>query len=147
MKGMKVSDPPIVIEEQFNCSPETVWRAITVHSEMVRWFFENIPEFDPKVGFETRFDVRSEDRIFPHVWKLLEVDPSRKITYSWRHGGYDGDSVMSMEIFEQENGTRFRLTHTILEDFPDGIPEFKYESGVAGWTYFIKERLKGYLEN
>jgi hypothetical protein len=32
------------------------------------------------------------------------------------------------------------------EDFMDGIPEFKRESGLAGWEYFLNKSLKDYLE-
>ncbi len=33
-----------------------------------------------------------------------------------------------------------------VEKFPDNIPEFKRESDVAGWNYFIKDSLKEFLE-
>jgi len=33
----------------------------------------------------------------------------------------------------------------VLEDFPQDIPEFKRESGLAGWTYLILESLQKYL--
>jgi hypothetical protein len=42
--------------------------------------------------------------------------------------------------------TKLRLTAQVLEDFPEDIPEFKRESGVEGWTYFIKKSLKEFLE-
>jgi hypothetical protein len=38
-----------------------------------------------------------------------------------------------------------RLTHFVEEDFPDDIPEFSRESGLQGWTYFIKEKLIEFL--
>ena len=33
-----------------------------------------------------------------------------------------------------------------MEDFPDDIPEFKRESDVEGWTFFISKSLKEFLE-
>jgi hypothetical protein len=33
-----------------------------------------------------------------------------------------------------------------LQSFPGHIPEFKRESCLAGWQYFIRERLKKFLE-
>lgn len=33
-----------------------------------------------------------------------------------------------------------------IEDFPEGVPEFKRESGLQGWNFFIVQRLKNYLE-
>jgi len=37
------------------------------------------------------------------------------------------------------------LSTEVLEDYPDDIPEFKRESGLGGWNYFIKDRLYNYL--
>jgi hypothetical protein len=38
------------------------------------------------------------------------------------------------------------LTVEVLEDFPDDIPEFRRESCIGGWNYFINHRLKEYLD-
>lgn len=35
----------------------------------------------------------------------------------------------------------------VLESFPQNTPEFKRESCVGRWGYFIKHRLKNYLNN
>jgi len=40
-----------------------------------------------------------------------------------------------------------RLSTRILEDFPDEIPEFTREGGLAGWTYLIQQSLLEYLRN
>jgi hypothetical protein len=53
---------------------------------------------------------------------------------------------VTFELFKEGDGTRLRLTHIVLKDFPDDIPEFKRESGLAGWRYFLGERLKAYLQ-
>ena len=47
---------------------------------MKLWFFSNKTYFEPVVGFETRFVIQVEDRIFPHLWKLTEVVPNKKIS-------------------------------------------------------------------
>jgi hypothetical protein len=33
---------------------------------MKKWFFKQITSFEPKVGFETSFIGKVDDRIFPH---------------------------------------------------------------------------------
>ena len=53
---------------------------------------------------------------------------------------------MKFELFEEDKMTKLILTHQVLEDFPDDIPEFKRESGVEGWTFFINKSLKEFLE-
>lgn len=142
---MKTSDDPIVVEQTFNTPLDAVWKAITETDEMRQWYFENIPSFKPQVGFETRFMVQSGDRDFLHMWKVTEAVPRKRISYDWRFQGYPGMSSAAFEILDNKGSTMLRLTVTVLEDFPDDIPEFKRESCVDGWKYFINGRLKAYL--
>ena len=143
---MRKNDEPIIVEQTFNTSIETVWNSITEIDQMRQWYFENIPSFKPEVGFETQFNVQSKDRNFLHMWKVTEVVPMKKITYNWKYENYPGDSFVVFELFKENNMTRLRLTHQVTESFPEDIPEFLRESGVEGWTYFIKKSLKAFLE-
>ena len=144
---MKVNDDPIIIEQFFNSPIDSVWNAISNVEEMRKWFFDNVPEFKPEVGFKTQFNVKSEDRNFLHSWKVIEVIPNNLLKYNWSYEDYDGDSNVIFELTEENNRTKLKLSHEILEDFPEDIPEFKRESCIGGWTYFINNRLKEYLEN
>ncbi|MEW6412906.1 MAG: SRPBCC domain-containing protein [Candidatus Zixiibacteriota bacterium] len=142
---MKASDEPIVVEETYEASIETVWEAITNVELMRQWYFDNIPAFRPEVGFETQFNVKSGERNFPHLWKVTDVSPLERIVYTWKFEGYQGDSFVVWELSRENKSTRLKLTCHITEDFPDGIPEFKRESCIAGWEYFLKQRLKDFL--
>ncbi|MGD8306706.1 MAG: SRPBCC domain-containing protein [Ignavibacteria bacterium] len=142
---MKTTDKPIIVEETFNTPIEVVWNAITDIKQMVNWYFENIPDFKPKVGFETQINVVSNERNFLHRWKVIEVRPMEMIKYTWKYDGYPGKSTSAFELFEQNDLTTLRLTVENMEDFPDDIPEFKRESCIGGWEYFINKRLKEFL--
>jgi uncharacterized protein YndB with AHSA1/START domain len=144
---MKTTDEPIIVEQLFNSSIESVWNSITEIGQMRQWYFENIPAFKPEVGFETQFNVQSNDRNFLHQWKVTEVQPLKMIKYSWVFKDYPGKSTANFELFKQNNLTKLRLTVDVLEDFPEDIPEFKRESCIAGWDYFINNRLKVFLNN
>jgi len=143
---MKVSDEPIVVEQSFDNSKEEVWSAITELKQMREWFFDNIMEFEPRVGFKTSFALQSGERTFTHLWDITEVVPLEKIEYRWRYKEYPGISFVKFELNEKAGSTRLRLSTMVIADFPDGIPEFKRESGVQGWNYFIGEQLRAYLE-
>lgn len=144
---MKTTEDPIIVEHIFNQSIKRVWNAITQLDEMTQWFFDNIPTFEPVEGFKTQFTVQSEDRFFPHVWEITEVIPKKKIVYNWSYSGYKGDSFVTFELIDYGHQTKLRLITQVIEDFPDDIPEFKWESCLAGWNYFIKDRLVTYLKN
>ena len=143
---MKVTEAPVNVEETFKVSAEAVWNAITVIDEMREWYFENIPAFEARVGFETQFMVTNEGREFPHMWKVTEVVPLKKISYDWRFAGYPGVGLVTFELTGQGGATTLSLTNAVLEDFPDDVPEFERDSCLAGWQYFIGQSLRGYLE-
>jgi uncharacterized protein YndB with AHSA1/START domain len=114
---------------------------------MIKWYFEDIPSFQPEVGFETQFGVKSGERLFTHQWKVLEVTPFQKIKYRWRYKEYQGDASVSWELTKDGTHTELKLVCLGIESFPQDIPEFTRESCTGGWQFFIQERLKMYLEN
>jgi len=53
--------------------------------------------------------------------------------------------MVSFELKEQAGGCRVTVTHTVVESFPQSIPEFTRESCLGGWSYFIQQQLASYL--
>jgi len=143
--GMNVSSEPIIVEQSFNASRETVWRAITERDQMINWFFDNIPDFRADVGFETRFEVDSGQRHFSHLWKITDAVPEQRLVYEWRYEEYSGTGTVTFELFEDGDGSLLRVTNEGLESFPQDVPEFARESCEGGWKYFIQDNLKRYL--
>jgi len=72
--------------------------------------------------------------------------PKQKITYNWKYKEYPGDSFVTFQLINDKNCVKLKLTTEVIENFPDDIPEFKRESCIGGWNYYIKERLKEFLE-
>jgi uncharacterized protein YndB with AHSA1/START domain len=143
---MKASEEKIVVEQILNATVEKVWNAITKHDQMIQWFFENIPDFEAREGFTVSFDVDSGERIFPHVWTIKEVVEKKKIVYDWSYIDFGGQSFVTFELFAQGDKTLIRLDNEVIKDFDDNIPEFRRESCLGGWNYFICERLKAYID-
>jgi len=137
---------PIVVEEIYPVAPAVVWQALTDPTQMSQWFFEPIESFRPEVGFETRFTVRAFEKDFVHLWKVTEVVPLHRLAYTFDYEGYHGDAGVTWELEEVADGTRLTLTHRGVESYPRDEPAFEREAGVAGWTYFLRESLKGFLE-
>ena len=114
---------------------------------MRNWFFENIPDFRPVVGFQTAFPVHSDERVFTHQWKITEVTAPTSITYSWSYAEYPGAAIARFELEENDGTVTLRLTMTVTEDFPQDVAEFERESCIGGWNYFLGERLRKLLED
>jgi len=135
---------PFVIERTYNATADRVWQAITDRDKMEQWYFK-LKEFRPEVGFEFEFEGGPPEKIFLHLCKVTEVIPGKKLTHSWRYDGYEGNSFVTWEIFDEGDKTRVKLTHAGLETFP-AIPEFAKENFVMGWTDILGRTLKEYLE-
>lgn len=144
---MKKSEGPILVEQDFQTTIEAIWSALTDIAEMKKWYFDTIPDFQPKVGFKTQFPIHNEGRTFTHCWEVLEVMPKQLITYRWNYLEYVGDSKVTFALAERDGYVRLNFRMEVLEDFLANLPEFKRASGVAGWDYFINQQLKGYLES
>jgi uncharacterized protein YndB with AHSA1/START domain len=142
---MSTNSTPIVVEQILDAPIAAVWKAITDPAEMSLWFFEEIADFEPVVGFETEFVVETEGRTFPHLWRVIAVVPEARIAYDWRYGGYPGESIVTWELTETPDGTSLKLTHSGIETFPQNDPVFRRESGVAGWRYFLRQSLPAFL--
>lgn len=136
----------IVVEQVLAATVSEVWDAITNLEQMKLWYFNVIPDFEPTVGFETKFNIQVEDRNYMHLWKIIEVIPNKKIAYTWRFEEYPGESLVSFELIEQGDKTLIRVSNEGLESFPQDVPEFTEESCRAGWEFFIQGNLKEYLD-
>lgn len=137
----------IVIERTYNAPVEKVWTAITNKDEMKKWYFD-IAEFKAEPGFEFEFvGEGKQGEKFLHLCKVNEVIKNRKLSYSWRYDGYEGDSLVIFELFEEGNKTRVKLSHKGLETFPvTPNNDFAKESFMEGWTWIVGTGLKEYVE-
>ena len=142
-----MKNEPVIIGRLYNSPVKTVWEAITDLNKMRQWYFPTLIEFEPEVGFGTKFDVESGGKIYPHIWKVAEVVPGKKISYEWKFGGYPGNSLVSFELFDEDGNTRVVLTHEGLETFRGDLhSDLAMHNFVEGWTYFIGKALKEYVE-
>jgi uncharacterized protein YndB with AHSA1/START domain len=139
-----MSNSPLLIERTFDAPIEKVWRAISDPIEMKKWYFD-IPDFKPEVGCEVKYTVEHDNIKYPHVFKVTEVIPGKKLSYSWRYEGYHGSSVVHFELFPEGDMTKLKLTHEGLETF-EPAPEMARERFNEGWTQLIGTSLKEYLQ-
>lgn len=136
---------PFVIERTYNAPVARVWKAISDKEQMKLWYFD-IPAFKPVVGTEFEFSGGPDDRTYRHLCVVKEVVKEKKLSYSWRYDGYDGDSLVTFELFPEGDQTRLRLTHAGLETFPASNPDLARSNFEAGWTDIIDNLLTNYVE-
>src|SRR5262245_2407100 len=126
---------PIIIERTFNASVEQVWKALTDVDEMRRWYFD-LREFRPEPGFEFDFTVEHQGVSYCHLCKVTEAVPLKRLAYTWRYKGLEGDSLVTFDLFPEGGKTRLKLTHAGVETFPK-LPAYARNNFVEGWTDLI----------
>jgi len=134
----------VVIERTFNAPVERVWKALTDVAQMPQWYFD-LKEFKPEVGFEFQFVVEHEGTTYDHHCKVTDVIPQKKLAYTWRYKGHEGDSLVTFELFVDGDKTRLKLTHEGLETFPK-TSAYARENFEKGWTEIIGSELKQFVE-
>jgi uncharacterized protein YndB with AHSA1/START domain len=137
---------PFTIERILNAPVSKVWNAITNKNEMKNWYFD-LAEFKPEPGFEFQFSAGDDKQQFLHLCKVTEVIKEKKLTYSWRYDGYEGNSFVTFELEPQGEKTKLKLTHSGLETFPQSNASFAKENFSAGWTHIIGTALANYIDS
>jgi uncharacterized protein YndB with AHSA1/START domain len=97
--------------------PSAVWQYLTNAELMELWLMKN--DFQPIKGHEFQFRIKPIPSLnFDGIvyCKVLEIEPFKKLSYSWRHGPGDGtiniDSVVHWELQAKGNGTELLLNHS-----------------------------------
>lgn len=122
-----------VIKHQyfFSHPVETVWEYLTTSELMAQWLMKN--DFQPIVGHDFQFrtgPIASLDFDGIFHCKVLEIDPLKKLVYSWRSGPGEGkitlESVVTWDLQPKNKGTEVFLDHRGFEkaenlDFYNGL--------------------------
>jgi uncharacterized protein YndB with AHSA1/START domain len=135
----------VVVERTFNAPVARVWKALTDVEEMRRWYFD-LEKFKPEVGFEFEFMVEHKGMKYHHLCQITEVISQKKLAYTWRYKGHEGDSLVTFELFADGGKTRLKLTHEGLETFPK-TPSFARKNFMEGWTQIIGSSLREFVES
>jgi uncharacterized protein YndB with AHSA1/START domain len=107
-----------VIKHQyfFSHPVETVWEYLTNSELMGQWLMKN--DFEPLVGHEFQFRTGAKANLnFDGIFycKVLEIEPLRKLVYSWNCGPGESkinlESVVTWQLEARKNGTEVFLDH------------------------------------
>lgn len=105
------------IKAAYRHPPELVWEALTNPEDIAQWLMEN--DFKPEVGHE--FTLRTDPAPgFDGIvrCKVLEVDPLRRLSYTWKGGPIDTVLTFELERVEgSEAGTVLHVTQSGFTGF------------------------------
>lgn len=136
----------VVEEIEIEAPAERVFRALVDPAEIPRWwgaedaYRVRQASVDLRVDGEYRLDaIRADGRRDEVVGRFLEIDPPRRISYTWIPSFADDESVVTISLDPVDDRTRVRVEHTriasreVAEGYRDGWTR------ILGW-------LRGHLE-
>lgn len=93
---------------------ETVWGYLEDPDLLAAWLMRN--NFSGRVGERFQFFARpSGDWDGVLNCRLLEMDRPNKIAFTWDANDIEGETVVTIELAEEGEGTRLRLIHANFE--------------------------------
>ncbi|SHL13779.1 Uncharacterized conserved protein YndB, AHSA1/START domain [Chitinophaga jiangningensis] len=102
-------------------APAAVWAYLTESELLAQWLMPN--DFRAEIGHEFTFRTRPMPAFdFDGIvyCKVLEIEPNKRLTYSWKGGPRPGeitlDTLVEWELHEKEKGTELKLRHTGFQD-------------------------------
>ena len=135
---------PFIIEHVYNAPIKKVWQALTETDKMKQWYFPQLIDFEPVVGFKFKF--KDDGSPYQKEWTVTEVIKGRRLAHTWVYKGYSGISKVTFELSQEESKTRLKLTHTGLETFPNEL-HFARHRFEGGWATIIETNLNEFLDN
>lgn len=124
----------------FSHPPEVVWEYLTNSELMELWLMPN--NFQPIAGYDFEFRIKPVPALeFDGIvyCKVLEINPPKKLSYTWKCGPGDGkittDSLVVWTLAGNGPGTELLLEHTGFKETDLSM----YAAVNEGWLKNIKK--------
>lgn len=102
------------VEQNLSARPADIYLAWT--EQFDQWFAEpGTVVMRAAVGEPFRFETAHEGNRYPHFGRFLALEPDLLVEMSWvtgRNGTEGAETVVRLEIFASDSGSRVRLTHS-----------------------------------
>jgi uncharacterized protein YndB with AHSA1/START domain len=89
---------------------EEVWSVLTDAAAISEWLMEAVG-FEPRVGARFRLRTQSLARSGWIAAEVLELDPPRRMAWSWTPDGDGPTSSVTFSLTSEPGGTRLALAH------------------------------------
>ena len=130
----------IHLEQTFAVTPQVIWEHLTQLHYLQQWFFKELEDFSPRVGFSTSFAFDYNGKTFTHCWEVVEALPQERLVLLWSYKEYSGRAEVHFELSSTPHGCLVILTEKLLQPFP-AIKEFKRTNRKTGWKSVLQSRL------
>jgi uncharacterized protein YndB with AHSA1/START domain len=127
----------------FEQSPETIWKYLTTSELMAKWLMKNDFELMPGRKFMFMANPHPDLDFDGKVYcEILEIDPTKKLVYSWKCGDGLGtmnvDSVVTWILIPKNEGTELILEHSGLDELKNPM---LFQAMNKGWDENVRVKM------
>lgn len=143
METVKTAVNPVVSEVTINAPASKVWDALTKPEEISQWFMA-ADDFMPQIGNTFHMLGSNKGEKFHIECKITELEKNKRLAYTWNYKEYPIDTLVTIELTDEKEATRVKLTHSGWTGSEN--EKVSRENHQQGWSHFITDKLKNYVE-
>lgn len=131
---------PLEVERRLSAPPGQVYEAWLDPAMLARWMSpvgHAVATVDPRPGGRFRIVMVGEGRSIEHVGRFVALDPGRRLVLTWASSYTGGETLVTVELRADGEGTVLRLRH-------DRLPADQREPHAGGWGRIL-DRLAAAL--
>ncbi len=129
----------LTVQRQISADAEAIFKAWTTAESMMAWMSPGpgmslpVAKLDVRIGGEYQLVFASPDEEYAHHGTYLEVDPPKRLSFTWISPSTQGqESVVTIDLEPNDGGTLLTLNHT-------GLPsEDSSASHTGGWANILE---------
>jgi uncharacterized protein YndB with AHSA1/START domain len=123
----------IIQEYYYDADPETVFRALTVPKELVKWFLADA-RIRLKEGSSYTYTWQGGSS---HTGRIEKLEPGRNLVLSWPDEikGKSYETKVAFALRKKGRGTLLKVKHTGFKEGDDWV--WLYGAIQSGWAYFL----------
>jgi uncharacterized protein YndB with AHSA1/START domain len=131
------TDLTLTVTRLIPASPERVFNAWLDPMKLVQFMVPGAEggcraaETDPRVGGRYSITMTMGDREVPHAGTYLEIDPHRRIAFTWEPAHAAPGSTVAIDLVPEGTGTMVTLTHVKFTS------EDSRQGHIRGWTWIM----------
>lgn len=111
---------------------QIVWRYLQEPDLLAAWLMRN--DFRAEEGREFRFFAKPAGEWDGIVHcRVTELDPPNRLSFTWSANDIGAETLVTIELTEEDRRTRLRLIHTNFEDAPGDVEEIVRRHD-GGWA-------------
>ena len=137
------SVPTIQVTKILPAPRETVFAAWLDAGGMRHWMCpgdirETEVEIDARVGGKFRIVMHGEEQTYVMTGEYVEINPPHRLVFTWESNVTTGESLLTLEFMESDDGTELVLIH---ERLSDAETAGNYEKGWGSILEKLAERM------